>query len=139
MILHFYLHFLYASGVPASNYETLSALYVYGEKVVDLRFKHAVIKTIINLTRQVQDDGICYYPVTKAVDDIYAGRLDGSPGRRLLVDIFWCYSTPDCIGDHKYHADFLRDLVLRRMRLCEGNDITRGRDIVAEEYLEQHG
>lgn len=137
LTLHYYFHFLYASQVPATNFEDLAALYVYGEKVIDLDFEHAVISAMIRLTRLVQGDGKCYYPVTKAVDCIYEGTLDGSPARQLLVDIFTVHGTPSWIGDYEYDAAFLRDLVLRRMRESEGEEATMyGHDIVAERYIE---
>ncbi|CZT23336.1 uncharacterized protein RCC_09048 [Ramularia collo-cygni] len=136
-IIRFYLHFLYASEVPETSFPGLAALYVYGERVVDLRFKDTIIKTIISMSRHSGKDGQCYWPVTDAVDCIYAGTLSGSPGRRLLVDIFACHGGTHWIGDHEYDADFLRDLVLRRMHENEGMKAVTDDEIVAERYLEE--
>lgn len=134
-----YLHFLYASDVPATNYEELAALYVYGEKVMDSRFKHAVVKALIRSTRQVHEDGKCYFPVTNTVNCIYAGTLDGSPARKLLVDIFACHGNPSWMGEYEYDPSFLKDLVVQRMQESQGyEDWLDSTNIVAERYLEEH-
>lgn len=137
--LHFYLHFLYAAQVPETTFDGLAILYVYGEKAVDSRFKHAVIGTMIKTIRHMGVTGECYPPFFKAVDCIYTGTLDASPARKLLVDIFSSYGSPAWFGDREYDPGFLRDLVLRRMHEDHGEEAMYGHMIVAERYLEEHG
>lgn len=137
--LHFYFHFLYTTHVPETTFDGLAILYVYGEKVVDPHFKHAVIETMIHTIRHIEVGGQGYTPFFKAVDCIYTGTLSECPARRLLVDIFSAHGSPSWFADHEYDAEFLKDLVLRRMHEDRGEKFVYGHMIVVERYLEKRG
>lgn len=114
-------------------------MYVYGEKIMDLRFKHAVVKAIIRSTHHRHEDGKVYMPVTDTVNTIYGGTLDGSPARKLLVDLFMCYGHSGWMGDFEYDPGFLRDLVLARMQINEGAKEVYKDEIEAKRYREKGG
>lgn len=134
-VVHCYLHFLYSSAVPANFYEALAELYVFGEKIMDVDFKNAVIGAIIRETRKPETDGHCYFPTGDVVDILYAGTSSGSPARKLMVDLFFYHGSPSWFDGHEYNGEFLNDVVMKRMEenLKIGG---RSRAVLQEEYLE---
>jgi hypothetical protein len=143
-VLHGYLHFLYTAAIPDSvNYIALADLYVYGEKIVDLRFKNAVLGAIIQLTgspdTEADEEGGTYWEISGCVNAMYEGTLRGSPGRQLLLDLFSCYANVDWF-DYVDCPEFFYDLASARARVDKhGHEKVLESEIVAERYLEADG
>ncbi len=59
-----------------------------------------------------------FYPSTKTVEALYASTPEGSPVRRLIVDIFVAKGESDWLDDidleDKHHAGYLRDIAVRQ-------------------------
>lgn len=76
------------------QYSTLADLYMYGERFLNRALQHAVIENIIRLTATTRADtkdlGKTYYcfPAGPLINKLYNGTPAGSPGRRLLVDLY---------------------------------------------------
>lgn len=67
-----------------AEYEYLSHMYVFGEKVVDDDFCNAVIDAIIAKIEFDSGDAY-YYPSTKAVNILYEATAEGCPARKMMV------------------------------------------------------
>ena len=95
-IFEVYLHWLYFKTLstvqdqpPTSNpeYLELAQCYVLGEKLLDVKFKNAVIDAMIDvLVNQPEDD--VFIPGPSTIKTIYEGTMEGSLVRTLLVDIW---------------------------------------------------
>jgi hypothetical protein len=70
--------------------------YVFGEKIMDQKYKRAVLDTIAGVQRDAPD-----FPCAEAFVIIYDGTPEGSPARRLLVDMYayGAYDAPDWIRE----------------------------------------
>ena len=84
--------------------------YVFGEKMMDQRYKRAVLETIAAVQRDAPD-----YPCADAFVIIYDGTPEGSPARRLLADMYayGAYDAPDWNREfemlpHEALADVMR-------------------------------
>lgn len=71
-------------GTPP-EYHTLAKLYVFGEKIRDVKVKNAVLDAIIS-RKDEAIEGLQYNPAMQTVNIIYEGTMPGSPARRLMVD-----------------------------------------------------
>ncbi|KAJ4291131.1 hypothetical protein N0V90_010329 [Kalmusia sp. IMI 367209] len=83
-----YLHWLKHATIPRpsngpdqNDYPFLAKLYVLGERVGDVRFKNAMIDTIIAVSVKAR-----WCPVGEPVSIIYDGTKASSPARRLMTD-----------------------------------------------------
>jgi hypothetical protein len=65
----------------------LIGAFVFGEKVQDGDFKDAVIDALIHTIATPDEEGTFWYPTKQLVDRAYTGTPEGSPIRRLLVDM----------------------------------------------------
>lgn len=101
-----------AEGNEDSSYGELSLLvdaFVFGEKVQDGDFKDAVIDAVIASINVRDKTGECWYPCGSTVDRAYEGTPDGSPLRRLMVDIHVHHGGRQWL-DGVTSVDFLKDL-----------------------------
>lgn len=122
-----YIHYVY-SGILAckganaeDDYEILSNLYALGTRLMDHDLKDPVLDAFAatwNERRRVKDaDQNETYPHLHAVNVIYNATSEGSPGRRLLVDVFAIHGKSamkifqDAQHDERPHPEFLPDLV----------------------------
>ena len=71
-----------------SEQEALAKLYVFAEKVQDVRAKNTIMKAFLKSVWKVRSDGLCYVPARGSIHVIYEGSTPGSSMRRLLVDIY---------------------------------------------------
>jgi hypothetical protein len=65
----------------------LAKLYVFAEKVQDVRTKNAVTKAFLNSVWKLRISGKWSSPHADCVNVIYRGTTPGSAMRRLIVDI----------------------------------------------------
>jgi hypothetical protein len=91
------------------HFDLLIGGFVFGEKVQDGYFKDAVVDALIHTVRTPDDEGVCWYPTKHWVDQAYVGTPEGSPLRRLLVDMYSFHGRKDWLDGQK-NVDFLADL-----------------------------
>lgn len=91
------------------EFDLLVGGFVFGEKVRDGDFKDAVIDALIHTVATPDDNGSCWYPMKKWVTQAYAGTPEGSPIRKLLVDMFMFNGQEDWL-EGEDNVDFLVDL-----------------------------
>lgn len=90
---------------------TLARLYVFGEKVGDIAFKHDVIRAVLGrIEKRIEGHG--FYPVGEAVDIIYKGTTCQSKMRQLVVDVTVSTGNDQWIDPalHQNNAEFMVDL-----------------------------
>lgn len=112
-----YQHFLYSgaiytkgldTGTHTSNeYELLVKMYVFGEKILDSGFKDATIDAMIDKMRTNE----CFD--TRLTDLVYDGTPEGSPLRRLWLEVYyWAgkaeWLDENCVGA-PVNSEFLCD------------------------------
>jgi hypothetical protein len=92
---------------------TKANAYIFGEKILDQKYKHAVLSTIAGVQREAPD-----FPCAEAFAIVYDGTPEGSPARRLLADMYayGAYDAPDWSSEfealpHEALADVLRATV----------------------------
>jgi hypothetical protein len=127
-IFKLYLHWLYFKtlstvatedpGKLNSENITLSRCYVMGEKLMDIGFKNATLNALID-AKINQPFYKARYPGQRSMNIIYDGTLEGSPARRLLVDIWstegaenWANSLSDEISP-SFALDLSKALLTR--------------------------
>lgn len=95
-IFEVYLHWLYFKTLstvqnqrPSSNteYMELAQCYILGEKLLDVKFKNAVIDAMIDVLRNQPEDDL-FIPGPLTVEIIYKGTTEDSLARTLLVDMW---------------------------------------------------
>ena len=91
------------------EFKVLIGAFVFGEKVQDGDFKDAVIDALIHTVATPDEEGAFWYPTEQLVDRAYTGTPEGSPIRRLLVDMH-AFHGKRCWLDGQRNVDFLADL-----------------------------
>jgi hypothetical protein len=91
------------------EFKVLIGAFVFGEKVQDGDFKDAVIDALIHTVATPDEEGAFWYPTKQLVDRAYTGTPEGSPIRRLLVDMH-AFHGKRCWLDGQRNVDFLADL-----------------------------
>lgn len=61
--------------------------FIFGEKIQDGHFKDALIDALIHSVNTTNNDGKNWYPGSSLVNCAYEGTPEGSPLRKLLVDM----------------------------------------------------
>jgi hypothetical protein len=89
--------------------QLLSSLYVCGERFIDPKFQNVVLKEIIRLTRLPDKDRMHWYPTGEDVNIIYRGTPQGSPGRRLMVDLHVIMGVKEWM-DNELEVEFVTDV-----------------------------
>ncbi|KAF2025531.1 hypothetical protein EK21DRAFT_76189 [Setomelanomma holmii] len=128
-----YAHWLYSGMISTRDFDNvngtksdpiwvdLANAYVFAEKMMDQRYKCAILETIAGVQRDAPD-----YPCAEAFNIVYDGTPEGSPARRLLVDMYayGAYDAPDWNEEleklpHEALADVLRATIkVRRENLA---------------------
>ncbi|KAM0721339.1 hypothetical protein Q7P37_003043 [Cladosporium fusiforme] len=72
----------------AHEFDLLISSFVFGEKVQDGDFKDAIIDALIHAVAMQDEAGKRWYPTGKWTTQAYSGTPEGSPIRRLLVDMY---------------------------------------------------
>ena len=115
---HRYVKWLYSGKVcckgaeSGKKYDMLARLYGLGERLLDTPFQDRIIDAIVCVTREVSSTGKRRYPTKTTVDTVYASTPEGSPARKLMVDIHVLYGQVKWLGSRKQpnNPDFLLDL-----------------------------
>ncbi|KAF2630061.1 hypothetical protein BU25DRAFT_419701 [Macroventuria anomochaeta] len=136
-IFNIYLHWLYFQQMPIARarasgnkqakgdeYIDIAKCYVLGEKLMDNAFKNAILTALVDAyVDQPAEPRLCPGRLTLQV--IYAGTMEGSPARRLLVDIWvrlaketWIQHLTEDLP-HAFVLEFSRALLLSK---CSGKD-----------------
>ncbi|KAK3113516.1 hypothetical protein LTR53_009122 [Teratosphaeriaceae sp. CCFEE 6253] len=130
-----YVHWLYSGKLAVKPstpgqplYDAMMALYVLGEKIIDPRFQDRVIDAIVASTRERNGTAGRLYPNMTHVTCIYKTTPEGSPARRLLVDMYAIKAGPTWFHDEKPEdimCEFFFDLTCALMERREVTDKTR--------------
>lgn len=94
------------------TYNELSLLveaFIFGEMVQDGRFKDVVIDSLIASINTPGKEGKRWYPSGPMVDRAYEGTPEGSPLRKLMVDIYAHHGNRHRLDGSK-DIEFLKDL-----------------------------
>jgi hypothetical protein len=124
--VEFYVQWIYAGKIfsrpstkdgDSSELSELVGAFVFGEKVQDDDFRDAVIDSVIASIHTPDEKGECWYPTGSTADRACDGTPEGSPLRRLMVDL------------HLHHG--------RRAWLSDVNNVDFVKDLVGELYLDR--
>jgi hypothetical protein len=127
-IVELYLHWLYTGRIfslgktvkqdgdgrhdefnkNAHMFDLLVDGFIFGEKVQDGNFKDAVIDTLIHTVTTPDVAGVCWYPTRRLMTRAYAETHEGSPIRRLLVDMYMFHGRDEWV-DGQHYVDLLAD------------------------------
>ncbi|KAF2869196.1 hypothetical protein BDV95DRAFT_499130 [Massariosphaeria phaeospora] len=120
-VVKLYAHWVYVGKLPTWDNEldgntvltSLCKAYVFGEKIMDTKYKNMVIDGLSAATKKYNK-----YPLGAAEKIVYDGTPSGSPARRLLAD-FWAYRGHKVWFDHieTCPADLLKDALKAMMTL----------------------
>lgn len=91
------------------EFNVLIGAFIFGEKVQDGDFRDAVIDALIHTAGSPDEKGTYWYPTGRTVDRAYTGTPEGSPIRRLLVDMHAFHGRRHWL-DGQRNVDFLADL-----------------------------
>jgi hypothetical protein len=110
-----YAQWLYSHNLPRFlGPLRLGNLYVLGEKLMHDEFQNSVVDEFIS-NAEIYGE----VPQGDTINVIYEGTPEGSPARRLMVDL-WCYlskgnKSRDEWADH--HPEFINDLLTAVLRI----------------------
>lgn len=76
-------------------FQLLCSLFVSGERFMNRRLQNDLVKEILRLTCLPDRQRLHWYPTGEDVNIIYRGTPQGSPGRRLMVDLHVIMGTKD--------------------------------------------
>ncbi|KAF1949774.1 hypothetical protein CC80DRAFT_252780 [Byssothecium circinans] len=125
-----------------AEYESLSQLYVLCEKLQDTAAKNSIIQAIVAVAGDTTNAGGWVVPSTLAINTIYAGTLNGSSARRLLVDLYSATAEKHFarVSD-KLPRDFLVDVAVcwcgQLRRSHKANKAQKARMSQGAGYLEE--
>jgi hypothetical protein len=83
--------------------------FIFGEKIQDGDFKDAVVDAMILSINTMGKDDKHWYPSGPAVDRAYEGTPEGSPMRKLMVDIHVNHGNREWL-EGVMDIDFVKDL-----------------------------
>jgi hypothetical protein len=147
-----YINFVYTNTVATSGAEdpkthdalaaeliTLSHLYVLSEKLCDTAAKNATIEATLAAAEEKDTDGKTSIHGWRSIRTMYEGTPKGSPGRRLIVDLWTNFSFKDDFlerNEVQLHRDFIFDvmLALGKERQAAGKHVAKRYD--ANRYME---
>ncbi|KAF2018452.1 hypothetical protein BU24DRAFT_421440 [Aaosphaeria arxii CBS 175.79] len=123
-----YMSFLYAKQLPilsvpseaattaaansswepeSDGYHTLAYAYVLGDRLLDIKFKNAIVDAYVLYARGTQP-AKRYYPSTEEIRILYEGTREEAPIRQLLVDIWTARGKSDWLeADADLPREFL--------------------------------
>jgi hypothetical protein len=78
-------------------YTSLSKLYVLAEKLIDNTTKELVLAAISAHAKEMLSRDLNCIPPIESVQTIYEGTPEGSPARRLIVQIFTDNGSPSSL------------------------------------------
>lgn len=87
--------------------------FVFGEKVQDRGFRDAIVDALIHSVATPDANGVCWFPTNGSVDRLYKGTPEGSPMRRLLVDLHVFRGSSKWLEGDQNNAEFTVELARR--------------------------
>jgi hypothetical protein len=105
---------------PADIFVQLARAYVLGEKLIDAKFKNAIIDTFVAVGAKTR-----YNPIGECVDILYEGTPEGSPARKMVVDACRRYAHGSLNwmeGFEKCPKVFLIDAVMELVKRKPSSD-----------------
>jgi hypothetical protein len=146
-----YLDFCYGKGLPTDTtqgdshcgavHTVLTELYALGERLLDCKIRNEILREIVAFTATPSPD-ICYFPSSRAINNIYNSTTTTSPARRLFVDIYVsrgygkCFESEHCLPE--YHPAFLLDVAKALMVRVQQSSLSlpwRGQPAKADSYV----
>ncbi|OQN95406.1 hypothetical protein B0A48_18592 [Cryoendolithus antarcticus] len=123
LVADLYIQWLYANkifsqqlpeeeGEEGKEFGLLVDGFLFGEKIQDGHFKNALIDALIQSVRALDLSGTPWRPIKRWVDQAYKGTTNGSPLRRLLVDLH-AFRGESAWIKGSCNVDFLRYLAER--------------------------
>lgn len=118
--LRCYLSFVYEQKLPTQSmaagdevrvnkpWSTLAELYLLGERVMDTKVQHAVVKELLRLCYLKDSKGGRWFPTRGTVTRIYDDTPAGSPARRPMVDLRVSNANENWLNFDN-HPEFLAD------------------------------
>jgi hypothetical protein len=100
------------AGDTGGNLEEVKLLveaFVLGEKLQDQDFRDAVLDSLIHAVDTPDGQDVRWYPTATTIDRAYKGTPEGSPLRKLLVDMHFFHGRREWLNG-AVNIDFLRDL-----------------------------
>jgi hypothetical protein len=149
-----YLDFVHGEGLPSESIKhaedvpdgssdthpnrLLIGLYILSERVLNTTLQNAVIKEILRLVSLTHTKSRRNVPSLHAISEIYKGTTDGSPVRRLMVDLYVTYAQQGAMIRAEDNPAFVRDvaeaLLAKAVNRQSPNNF-RFRDLDADDYL----
>jgi len=145
-----YMTFVYHNKLPLDDlrptkrehfnarWPILIDLYVRGERFLNRAMQNAAIKEVIRLTCVRCGNGMRWFPSRENVDRIYRGTPEGSPIRRLMVDMYAIRGAPEWLSAGADGSQFLLDLTkafYEKMKHHNAFNEFRGKELDIKKYL----
>jgi hypothetical protein len=122
-----------------ARWPILIALYVCGEHFLNRTIQDAAIKEIIRVTRIRSHTHSRWFPTHENVKTVYRETPEGSPIRRLMVDLHILHGSKDWLSADA-HAEFLMDMtksLYDMVHIYNALSLLKGKDVQVENYV--HG
>jgi hypothetical protein len=95
-------------GAVHAEYNALVELYVFCEKIMDVKSKHLLMTAMVEAVYQVRPNKTLWLPLAETVAIVFNGTTEDSPMRWYLVDLHVVHGVfgelPD--GEEAYHPEF---------------------------------
>lgn len=125
-IVTLYLDFMHGEGLPSQSIKRaedipygssdmhpnrlLVGLYSFSERVLSTTIQNAIIKEFLRFVTLTLYERKRNVPSLHAISEIYKGTTDGSPARRLMVDLYLAYAQPGALANTDNNPAFVRDV-----------------------------
>lgn len=136
-VMSHYLSYVYSmklftedvTSIPAPDpdhqlekcFELLASLYTCGERFLNRRIQQAVVTETIRFTRIPDENGERWFPGWEPVNIIYGGTPEGSPGRRLMVDLHVLMGDDEfALARSDLNASFVTDVIRSIFKIIKG-------------------
>ena len=98
------------TGERCTHFRTIAELYMFADKLQDLKCRKAFIQKLCYHILGRKRDGKSFIPECFLVGKIYKGTVEGDPIRVLMVDVWkTCRMTTERVQN--LPKDFLKDLI----------------------------
>lgn len=139
-VVRLYTHWLYVEVVPVKQdkdaLKLLSRAYVFGEKFMDMKYKNAVLRRLIETMVALKT-----FPRSGSTNAIYEGTPSDSPARRLSVRFYAAHPHRESDTEswtryiEGYSRDFLVDVLKEVIKVRPAAHTCEWME--AKDYMEQ--
>ncbi|KAH4220986.1 hypothetical protein HBI06_162130 [Parastagonospora nodorum] len=108
------LEFLAFSNLITPEYEDIFRMYVLAEKLQDKGAKNGALAAAVSVSEVMDSANNSTVPAAEIANLVYKGTPEGSPGRRLVIDMYGMLPFRSLFSDVEgipFHRDALNDLV----------------------------